>query len=165
MPPPVPPSVNAGRMMTGNGQSFPSRRGLRPGCARCRKSGTSRPMEIIRSLKTCRSSPRSMASALAPIISMPYFSSTPLWCKAIAVLSAVWPPSVGAERVCPFAPELVLHLLHFAHDDFLDAFGRDGFDVGAVGELRVGHDGGRVGVDEHDAEALLLSALQACVPE
>jgi len=23
-----------------------------------------------------------------------------------------------------------------------------GFDVGAVGELRVGHDGGRVGVDE-----------------
>jgi hypothetical protein len=36
-----------------------------------------------------------MAWALAPIISTPYFFSTPLLCKAIAVLSAVWPPSVG----------------------------------------------------------------------
>jgi hypothetical protein len=51
----------------------------------------------------------------------------------------------------------VLGLL--AHDDFLHAFRRDGFDVGAVGELRVGHDGGRVGVDEHDAVAFLLEGL------
>src|SRR5699024_10074153 len=32
----------------------------------------------------------------------------------------------------------------------------DGFDVGGVGELRVGHDRGRVGVDEDDPQALLL---------
>src|SRR6266516_1070673 len=36
-----------------------------------------------------------MASALAPIISIPYLSNTPERCRAIAVLSAVWPPSVG----------------------------------------------------------------------
>ncbi len=28
------------------------------------------------------------------------------------------------------------HFRFLAHDDFLHAFGRDGFDVGAVGELR-----------------------------
>jgi hypothetical protein len=48
------------------------------------------------------------------------------------------------------------HLFQFAGDDFLHALGRDGFDVGAVGELRVGHDGGRVGVDEDDAVTFLL---------
>ena len=54
------------------------------------------------------------------------------------------------------------HLLHFrqlAHDDFLHAFRRDGLDVGAVGELRVGHDGGRVGVDEDDAVAFFLEGF------
>src|SRR5262249_23685038 len=38
-------------------------------------------------------------------------------------------------------------------------FGRDRFDVGAVGKLRVGHDGGRVGVDEHDAVAFFLEGF------
>ena len=42
---------------------------------------------------------------------------------------------------------------------FSTHFGRDGLDVGAVGELRVGHDGGRVGVDEDDAVAFLLEGL------
>ena len=51
------------------------------------------------------------------------------------------------------------HLVQLAHDDLFDAFGCDGLDVGAVGELRVGHDGGRVGVDEHDAEAFLPERL------
>ena len=34
-------------------------------------------------------------------------------------------------------------------DDAFDHFGRDRLDVGARGELRVGHDGGRVGVHQH----------------
>jgi hypothetical protein len=42
---------------------------------------------------------------------------------------------------------------------FSTAFGRDGFDVSAVGELRVGHDGGRVGVDEDDAVAFFLEGF------
>ena len=44
-------------------------------------------------------------------------------------------------------------------DDLLDALGRDRLDVGAVGELRIGHDGGRVGVHQDDAVALLLEGL------
>jgi len=47
----------------------------------------------------------------------------------------------------------------FADDDLLDDLGRDRLDVGAVGELRVGHDRGRVGVDEDDAVALLAQGL------
>ncbi len=82
----------------------------------------------------------------------------------MAVLSAVWPPSVGSKTSLPFAPSCFISSI-LAHDDFLDAFGRDGFDVSAVGELRVGHDGGRIGVDEDDAVAFLARALQACVPE
>ena len=46
-----------------------------------------------------------------------------------------------------------------AEDNFLNAFRLDRLDVGAVGELGVGHDGGRVGVQEHDAVALLLEGL------
>ena len=53
----------------------------------------------------------------------------------------------------------LLHFRQFADDDFFDGFGRDGFDVGAVGELRVGHDGGRVGVDEDDAVAFFAEGF------
>lgn len=55
-----------------------------------------------------------------------------------------------------------------AGDDALDERRRHGPDVGAVGEVRVGHDGGRVGVDEHDLVALLderLAGLRARVVE
>ena len=50
-------------------------------------------------------------SALAPIISTPYFSSTPVWCSAIAVLSAVWPPRVGSKTKpsgSTFAPSAMI---------------------------------------------------------
>lgn len=53
-------------------------------------------------------------------------------------------------------------------DDALDERRRHGPDVGAVGEARVGHDGGRVGVDEHDLVALIgerLARLRARVVE
>ena len=49
------------------------------------------------SRKSWRSSALSMASALAPIISTPNFSSTPSFSSASAVLSAVWPPMVGSS--------------------------------------------------------------------
>ena len=38
-----------------------------------------------------------MASALAPIISTPYFASTPICSSFSAQLSAVWPPIVGSS--------------------------------------------------------------------
>jgi hypothetical protein len=47
------------------------------------------------SLKSCRSSPRRIASTSAPISSTPYFSNTPASCSATAVFNAVCPPSVG----------------------------------------------------------------------
>ena len=53
----------------------------------------------------------------------------------------------------------LLHLLLLANDDLLHRLGRDRLDVSAVGELRVGHDGGRVGVHEHHAVALFLERL------
>jgi hypothetical protein len=43
--------------------------------------------------------------------------------------------------------------------------GIERLDVGAVGELGVGHDRRRVGVDEHDLVPLLRSTLHACTPE
>jgi hypothetical protein len=90
----------------------------------------------------------SIASALAPIISTPNFSSTPSRARASAVLSAVCPPMVGQQRVGP----LLL-------DDLGHHLGRDRLDVGRVRQLRVRHDGGRIGVDEDDAIALGLQGL------
>jgi hypothetical protein len=59
--------------------------------------GVSRPMRVIASRKSSRSSALSMASAVAPIISTPNFSSTPIFFSARAQLSAVWPPMVGSS--------------------------------------------------------------------
>jgi hypothetical protein len=53
----------------------------------------------------------------------------------------------------------------FLGDDLGDDFRGDRFDVGGVGQARVGHDRRRVGVDEDDAVAFLLQRLAACVPE
>ncbi len=44
-------------------------------------------------------------------------------------------------------------------DDFAHHFPGDGLDVGGVCHLRVGHDGGRVGVDQNDAVALLAQGF------
>ena len=44
-------------------------------------------------------------------------------------------------------------------DDLGDDLGGDRLDVGGVGELRVGHDRRRVGVDQDDAVALLAQRL------
>jgi len=48
-------------------------------------------------LNFSRSSALSMASFLAPIISTPYFSSTPCLARSSAQLSAVCPPMVGSS--------------------------------------------------------------------
>jgi hypothetical protein len=47
----------------------------------------------------------------------------------------------------------------FLGDDLGDDLRRDGLDVGGVRELRVGHDGRGVGVDQDDAVALLAQRL------
>ena len=64
-------------------------------------------------------------------------------CSATARLSAVCPPRVGSSASG-----------RSLRDHLLDELGGDRLDVGGVGELRVGHDRGRVGVDQADPEAL-----------
>ena len=59
--------------------------------------GVSSPIRLIASRKSSRSSALSMASAVAPIISTPNLSSTPILRSDSAVLSAVWPPMVGSS--------------------------------------------------------------------
>ena len=45
------------------------------------------------------------------------------------------------------------HVGALAPDDLLHVFRGDGLDVGPVRHVRVGHDGGRIAVDQHDAVA------------
>ncbi len=49
--------------------------------------------------------------------------------------------------------------LGFDANDLFDVVVGERLDVGAVGQLGIGHDGGRVRVDEHDFVALLLEGL------
>ena len=96
MPPPVPPSVNAGRMMSGKTADF-FRHGAGfvqivrgAGNRNVETDGEHEFLERLHGLRPCEWLP-----AFAPIISMPCFSSAPLRCRAIAVFKAVWPPRVG----------------------------------------------------------------------
>ena len=107
MPPPVPPSVKLGRITIGYPlppmiwvmrfctASASSMVCAMPDLAECR------PMPVIASLNFSRSSAFSIAFSLAPIISTPYFCSTPWRCRSSAQLSAVWPPIVGSTAKPP----------------------------------------------------------------
>ena len=44
-------------------------------------------------------------------------------------------------------------------EDLLDDLGGDRLDIGPIGHVRIGHDRGRVRVDEHHHEALLAEGL------
>ena len=58
-----------------------------------------------------------------------------------------------------FGVPIALSVFYWAlwvHQNLLDEVGGDGLDVRRVGELRVGHDRGGVGVDQHDAQSLRL---------
>ena len=96
-------------------------------------------------LNDSRFSPRSIASMEAPISSTPYFSSTPVSSQRHRRVQRGLAAEGGEQRV----GALLL-------DDLLDELRGDRLDVGRVGELRVGHDRGRVGVDQDDPEALGL---------
>ena len=112
------------------------------------ESGMSRPIFTIASLKSWRSSPFLIASAFAPIICTPCFFEHARFVERHGGVERGLAAERGQEGVGLFAV-----------DDFLDDLGRDRLDVGAVGELRIGHDRGRVGVDQDDAVALLAQGL------
>ena len=44
-------------------------------------------------------------------------------------------------------------------DDLGDDFGRDRLDIGGVGQIRIGHDRRRIGIDQDDPVALGLQRL------
>ena len=96
MPPPVPPSVKLGRMTHGRPMIFSAARASSIVCATS-LFGLSMPILVIALRNFWRSSALSMTSALAPISSQPYFSSTPMASSFSAVFSAVWPPMVGSR--------------------------------------------------------------------
>ncbi len=98
MPPPEPPIVNEGRMMHGKPISSSPARAASRSCTTSERVVAS-PMSFMAWRKRSRSSAMSMASGVAPIISTPYFSSTPSRSRSSAQLSAVWPPMVG--RMAP----------------------------------------------------------------
>src|SRR3989338_4971125 len=56
-----------------------------------------RPMRVMACLNFSRASAMSMASREAPIISTPYFSSTPCLARSSAQFSPVCPPMVGSS--------------------------------------------------------------------
>ena len=106
--------------------------------------GTSRPILSIASLNFWRSSALSMTSARGA----DHLDAVLLEHAVLVQVHRRVQAGLAAERrqqrVGPF-------LL----DDLGDDLPGDRLDVGAVGHLRVGHDGGRVGVDQHDLRSLL----------
>ncbi len=104
-PPPVPPRVKLGRITAGRPISPTTSRASSKLCPNPLR-GTSRPIRRIASLKSSRSSALRIASWLAPIISTPNFSSTPISATWMAVFSPVCPPRVGS-RACGFSRSII----------------------------------------------------------
>ena len=96
MPPPVPPSVNDGRITHGKPISAWIASASSMLCA-MRERGHSRPISRMALRNSSRSSAMSMASREAAISSTPNFSSTPSRTRSSAQLSAVCPPMVGSS--------------------------------------------------------------------
>ena len=156
IPPPAPPSVKLARQMHGNPNSSSASRAS-PSVLTRRDLGRSRPMFVIASRNSSRSSALLMTSRFAPIISTPHSSRTPSFSTAEGDVQAGLAAEGGQERVRPFAA-----------DDLGDVLGGEGFDVGPVGGPGVGHDRRRVAVDEDDLVPLLpqrLAGLGAGVVE
>ena len=60
----------------------------------------------------------------------------PFSCSSSAASSAVCPPSVGSTPISGF------------RDDLLDDINRDRLNISAIGHVGIGHDRGRIGIDQ-----------------
>ena len=94
-PPPVPPSVYAGRTTSGSPISAANARAVSSD-SHTSDGGTGSPISISSCLNASRSSARRITSASAPRNRTPCRARTPAWCSSIARFSPVWPPSVGS---------------------------------------------------------------------
>src|SRR6266511_128058 len=142
MPPPVPPSVNEGRMMAGRPISSTAASAL-ISVLTCFERGVSSPMRCIASRKSSRSSALSMAWAVAPIMVTSKRASTPIRLSDNAVLSAVCPPMVGSS---PNPPAMTWRSFSMILATI-------------YGVIGVGHDRRRIGVDQHDPITLGFERL------
>ena len=141
-PPPSPPSVKPGRRITGRPSSAAA---ARPAAMSptTRLAGTARPAAAIVRRKASRSSARRIASASAPISSTPYRSRTACRRELHREVQGGLAAERGQQRVGALEG-----------DDRLDGLEVERLDVGAVGHRGVGHDRGRVRVDQHHPVAL-----------
>ena len=96
MPPPVPPSVYAGRTTSGRPISFAARRASSI-VVTVAPSGTGSPISASSLPKRARSSAVRIVSIGVPSERRSYFSSTPASSSATARFSPVCPPRVGSR--------------------------------------------------------------------
>jgi hypothetical protein len=96
-----------------------------------------------------------MAWTEAPISSTPCLARTPALCSVQRQVEA----GLAAQRRQDRVGLLDLR------EDLVEHLDRERLDVGRVGQLGVGHDRGRVGVDQDDPQPSARSALHAWVPE
>ena len=108
------------------------------------EAGAPRPISAMATLNCSRSSAVAMAVASAPISSTPSRSSTP----AVDQLHGQVERGLAAQGGQQGVGVLAL-------DDLGQHLEVERLDVGGVGEVGVGHDGGRVGVGQDDPVALL----------
>ena len=102
------------------------------------------PMRSSRSRNRSRSSAISMASMEVPRSRVPYRSSRPACATSTARLSAVWPPRPARMPSGSLAFQDALHRRH-----------GERLEIDRVRDARVGHDRGRVGVEQDGPDALL----------
>ena len=95
-PPPVPPSVKAGRTTSGNPTRSANALASSTVCAVI-DSGTGSPISASSCLKASRSSAWRMAARGVPRTRTPWRSRTPASASATARFSPVWPPSVASS--------------------------------------------------------------------
>ena len=147
MPPPEPPRVKLGRRTQGRPTSSRTRAGLveavRQAAAGALQADLLHaPLEQLAVL--------GLADRLGAGADQP--AAVPLEGAALVQRQADVQPGLAAQgRQHGVGP--------LDGDDLLDDLGRDRLDVGPVGHLGVGHDGGRVRVDQDDLVALLAQRL------
>ena len=147
MPPPVPPRVKLGRMMQGRPITSSACSASMVLCASMER-GVSSPIFFMASRNSSRSSALSMASAVgADHLDAELFQHAHL-AQAERAVERRLAAHGGQQRV----GALLL-------DDLGDHFGGDRLHVGGVGQVRIGHDRRRVGVDQDDPVALFLERL------
>ncbi len=148
MPAPLPPRVKLGRTIAGSPMRSSTRRASSGEPARA-LSGTSSPISSMACLNSSRCSAWRMTCTLAPIAFHPEALQHPEAVQLRRQVQGRLAAQGGQQGVGALAG-----------DDLAQGVGIQRLDVGAVRQVRIGHDRGRVGVDQDERVALLAQGLQ-----